>query len=45
MSLLRLTQSSLAFRERENGVYIYTLTARGHARLTYLARRARGRTE
>jgi DNA-binding transcriptional ArsR family regulator len=45
MSLLRLTKSRLVYRERENGVYIYTLTAGGHARLTYLVRRARGRPE
>ena len=45
MSLLRLTKSRPVSRERENGVYIYTLTAEGHARLTYLGGRARGRTE
>jgi len=40
MILLRLTQSGLALREAMNGAYVYTLTAKGHARHAYLARLA-----
>jgi len=40
MILLRLTQGGLALREVMNGVYVYTLTAKGHGRHAYLARRA-----
>jgi len=45
MILLRLTQAGLVFREQENGVFIYTLTAKGHARRTYLVERTGAGTE
>jgi predicted ArsR family transcriptional regulator len=45
MLLLRLTRAGLLVRELEHGVFVYTLTAKGHARRTYLAHRTDARTE
>jgi DNA-binding transcriptional ArsR family regulator len=45
MLLLRLTRAGLLAREPEDGVFVYTLTAKGHARRIYLARRTDARTE
>lgn len=45
MLLLRLTRAGLLVREPEHGVFVYTLTAKGHARRTYLAHRTDARTE
>lgn len=45
MLLLRLTRAGLLLRELEEGVFVYMLTAKGHARHTFLARRAATRTE
>ena len=45
MLLLRLTRAGLLTREPERGVFVYTLTAKGHARHTYLAHRIGARTE
>jgi DNA-binding transcriptional ArsR family regulator len=45
MLLLRLTRAGLLDREPEHGVFVYTLTAKGRARRTYLAHRTDARTE
>jgi DNA-binding transcriptional ArsR family regulator len=45
MLLLRLTRAGLLVREPEDGVFVYTLTAKGHARRIYLAHRTDARTE
>ncbi len=45
MLLLRLTRAGLLIRESEHGVFVYTLTVKGHARHTYLAHRTDARTE
>jgi hypothetical protein len=44
MLLLRLMRAGLLFRDSEHGVFVYTLTAKGHARYTFLARRRRAST-
>jgi Mn-dependent DtxR family transcriptional regulator len=45
MLLLRLARAGLLIREPEHGVFVYRLTAKGHARHTYLAHRTDARTE
>ncbi len=45
MLLLRLTRAWLLVREPEHGVFVYTLTPKGHARRTYLAHRTKAHTE
>ena len=45
MLLLRLMRAGLLFRDFEEGVFVYTLTAKGHARYTFLANRPEASTE
>jgi DNA-binding IclR family transcriptional regulator len=45
MLLLRLTRAGLLARESEHGVFVYTLTTKGHARRIYLAHRTDARPE
>ena len=45
MLLLRLMRGGLLLRDLEHGVFVYTLTAKGHARYTFLAHRPESSTE
>jgi DNA-binding transcriptional ArsR family regulator len=45
MLLLRLMRAGLLLRDLEHGVFVYTMTAKGHARYTFLAHRPESPTE
>jgi DNA-binding transcriptional ArsR family regulator len=45
MLLLRLMRAGLLLRDLEHRVFVYTLTAKGHARYTFLAHRPESPTE